>query len=106
VLVVDGEMAGVTDYRGRGAVRAFTHTEVEQRFAGQGLGSTLIRGALDDVRAKEQHILPMCPFVRHFLDEHDEYLDLVMPVHRAAFGLPATAGAASSAAAAALQTDR
>ena len=48
----------------------------------------LIREALDDIRAQQLHILPMCPFVKAFLAEHRDYLDLVEPAHRTAFNLP------------------
>jgi predicted GNAT family acetyltransferase len=87
-IEVDGELAGFSEYRGHGAVRAFTHTEIEPRFEGRGLASELIRYALDDIRAQGVHILPLCPFVKAFLNDHREYLDLVQPQHRVAFNLP------------------
>ena len=87
-ISVDGEVVGFSEYRGHGPVRAFTHTEVDDRFTGQGLASLLIGEALDDVRAQQLHVLPICPFVKAFLSEHREYLDLVEPAHRAAFNLP------------------
>jgi predicted GNAT family acetyltransferase len=88
---VDGELAGFAEYRGHGAVRAFTHTEVDPAFKGRGLATQLIAGALDDVRAQGVHVLPICPFVKAFLGDprHAGYLDLVEPRHRAAFNLPA-----------------
>ena len=86
-ITVDGELAGFLEYRGRGATRALTHTEVDDRFEGQGLGSTLIRETLDDVRRRGMHVLPVCPFVKAFLDRHDDYLDLVEPRIRRSFGL-------------------
>ena len=89
-ITVDGELAGFSDYRGGGEVRAITHTEIDPRFEGRGLGSRLVAEELDDVRAKGLHVLPVCPFVKAFLGdpEHREYLDLVEPQHRRAFGLP------------------
>ncbi len=32
-------------------------------------------------------VLPYCPFVRYFIDHHDEYLDLVPREAQARFGL-------------------
>src|SRR4051794_40847890 len=87
-LTVDGELAGFAEYRGHGPTRAFTHTEIDERFEGRGLGSQLVKAVLDDVRAKQLHILPMCPFVKAYLADHPEYLDLVEPHVRAAFNLP------------------
>jgi predicted GNAT family acetyltransferase len=78
----------VAEYRGHGPVRAFTHTEVFDGFSGRGLASELIRGALDDVRSLGLHVIPICPFVKAFLAEHREYLDLVDARIRRAMNLP------------------
>lgn len=87
-ISVDGELAGFAEYRGRGAVRAFTHTEIDRRFAGRGLATELVRAALDDARRQGVRVVPTCAFVRRFLIEYREYLDLVDAHIRAAFGLP------------------
>jgi predicted GNAT family acetyltransferase len=47
-----------------------------------------VAATLDDVRARGITILPVCPFVKAFLADHEEYLDLVEPRYRRAFGLP------------------
>ena len=90
---VDDELAGHTDYQGLGPVLSFVHTEIDDRFGGRGLGSVLIRQALDTVRARSEQVLPYCPFVKGFIQKHREYLDLVPPGQRATFGLPETATA-------------
>ncbi len=55
----------------------FTHTEVDQELRERGLGSTLVRGALDALRVSTTaRIGATCPFVRRFLAEHPEYEDL------------------------------
>jgi len=87
-IMVDGELAGFAEYRGHGPVRAFTHTEIDGRFAGRGLATELVRAALDDAREQGAHVIPICAFVRAFLAEHREYLDLVDARVRDAFGLP------------------
>jgi len=46
---------------------------------GAGYGSTLVRGALDDVRAKGRTIVAQCPFVQEFVHEHADYQDLLAP---------------------------
>lgn len=86
-IAVDGKLAGFAEYRGRGETRTFTHTEVDERFEGQGVGSRLIHDALDDARRQGMHVIPMCPFVRAYIGRHPEYLDLVQPAIRRAFGL-------------------
>jgi predicted GNAT family acetyltransferase len=81
------ERAGFTVYQGLGPVLSFVHTEIDDRFGGQGLGSALIRAALDAVRARGAMVLPYCPFVLAFIRKHPDYLDLVPTERRAGFGL-------------------
>jgi predicted GNAT family acetyltransferase len=86
-IFVDGERAGFTQYHLHGNTWAFMHTEIDDRFAGHGLAGRLIATALDQVRASGGALLPHCPFVRHFVAEHPEYLDLVPVARRAEFDL-------------------
>jgi predicted GNAT family acetyltransferase len=72
----EGTVLGVAEYRRRPGVVVFTHTEVDPRQEGHGIGSTLVREALDAVRASGDRIEPLCPFVRAFVEEHPEYGDL------------------------------
>lgn len=84
-LLVDGEAAGFAEYRlrpphGTGAPRVvFTHTEVDPAYGGRGLGGALAKGALDDVRAKGAVAVPLCPFIKRYIERHPEYQDLVAP---------------------------
>ncbi len=75
-LEVGGAVA-VTAYRREGDTLLFTHTEVPEAMEGQGIGSRLIGGALADVRANGLNIVPLCSFVRHYLDTHPEAQDLL-----------------------------
>ena len=75
---IDGELAGFSEYHLTKASIVFTHTKVLDEFEGHGVGSTLARGALDDVRAKgDRTVVPVCPFIHGFIDDHPEYADLV-----------------------------
>jgi predicted GNAT family acetyltransferase len=77
-VTADGTLAGFAAYRDSDGVRVFTHTEVFDEFEGKGIGSTLVRAALDDQRAAGRKIVPLCPFVDRYVREHpDEYGDLV-----------------------------
>jgi predicted GNAT family acetyltransferase len=73
----DGTVLGFSQYRVEGETVVFTHTEVDDAQEGQGVGSRLVRGALDDVRAGGRRIRPLCPFVKAYVDQHPEYADLV-----------------------------
>ena len=84
---VGGGLAGAIYYELQGDTIVVDHTEIEQRFEGQGLGSQLARQALDDMRRRGLRVLPFCAFVRSYIARHGEYLDLVPEEQRAAFGL-------------------
>ena len=53
------------------------HTDVAPKWEGKGVGSTLVQGALDDVRARGLKVQPICPFVAAYIRRHPEYQDLV-----------------------------
>ncbi|TCP56439.1 hypothetical protein EV191_101382 [Tamaricihabitans halophyticus] len=77
------ELAGRAEYRLRDNRVVFTHTEVDQAFAGKGLAGKLARQALDMVRAAGRQATPLCPFIADYIRKHPEYLDLVDEQHRA-----------------------
>ncbi|MDG4801654.1 GNAT family N-acetyltransferase [Micromonospora sp. WMMD980] len=77
-ILVDDALAGFTAYLPRGEVLVFTHTEVDDRYQGQGVGGALIRGTLDQVRARGGRVVPRCPFMAAFIERHPGYADLVV----------------------------
>jgi predicted GNAT family acetyltransferase len=77
-VLVDGEVAGFTEFRvRRTGVVVMPHTEVAEQHRGQGLATELIRGALDDLRRRGATVVARCPAVARFIDEHQDYQDLV-----------------------------
>ena len=70
-------MLGIAAYTRRGDTVVFTHTEVDPDAGQSGLGSRLVRGALDDVRAHGGSVVAQCPFVRGWIERHREYADLL-----------------------------
>lgn len=75
---VEGELAGIAEYHLTKSSIVFTHTEVFDGYEGKGVGSTLARHALDDVRAKGgRDVVPVCPFINGWIDDHPDYADLV-----------------------------
>ena len=77
VAFVDGERAGKAQYVTREERRVFTHTEVDDAYAGAGVGAALVRYALDDMRARGVAVVPLCPFFRAYIKRHPGYEDLV-----------------------------
>jgi predicted GNAT family acetyltransferase len=75
-LEVDGHTA-VSYYRLSPGVITFTHTEVPPALGGRGVGSTLVRGALELVRAQGLKVVAKCPFVAAYMGKHPEFNDLV-----------------------------
>jgi predicted GNAT family acetyltransferase len=75
-IVVDGDIAGYAAYVDEDGRRIFTHTKVDPDYEGQGIGSALAAGALDDVRARGLRIVPRCPFITEYIGRHHEYADL------------------------------
>jgi predicted GNAT family acetyltransferase len=47
------------------------------KLGGKGVGSKLVQGALDQVRAAGLQVIPECPFVKAWIEKHPEYADLV-----------------------------
>ena len=73
----DGDqLLGLAAYRRHGTQTVFTHTEVDGE-GRSGLGSRLVRAALDDVRRSGGTAVPRCPFVAGWIQRHPEYQDLV-----------------------------
>lgn len=71
------QMAGFAEYMLNDGLITFTHTEIDPAFEGKGLGSKLVRFALDDVRETGgRKVLPLCPFVKGWMLKHPEYTDL------------------------------
>jgi predicted GNAT family acetyltransferase len=72
-----GQLAGLSMYKLADRLIVFTHTEVEPEYEGQGVGGRLVQAALDDVRSRGLHVLPLCPFVKAWIERHPDYADLV-----------------------------
>jgi predicted GNAT family acetyltransferase len=75
-LDADGATA-FANYRLADGVITFTHTEVPPALGGRGVGSALVKGALDAVRARGLKVKPLCPFVRGYIERHPEFQDLL-----------------------------
>ncbi len=75
-LHVGGHIAA-TYYRKASGVITFVHTEVPEALGGQGIGSKLVRGALEAVRQQGLKVEAQCPFAAAFIKKHAEFADLL-----------------------------
>ena len=76
-LDVDGRTAWAY-YQLSPGVITFTHTEVPAEMWGRGIGSQLVRGALEAARAQGLKVVPKCPFVAAYMAKHAEFNDLLL----------------------------
>jgi predicted GNAT family acetyltransferase len=72
-----GRRVGFSQFRAAAGQVTFTHTEVDPEYEGQGIGSTLARRALDDVRVRGEKVIAECPFIKEYIERHPAYADLL-----------------------------
>lgn len=73
------EGLAVACYRWDGDIMMIFHTEVPRDLRGRGIGEVLVRGVLDEARRRKVKMLPLCWFVREFVERNPEYGDLMAP---------------------------
>jgi predicted GNAT family acetyltransferase len=74
---VDGALAGFATYVVGHDAYNFVHTEVDDAFEGQGVGSALVRQSLDQLAERAGvRVTASCPFVRAWMRRHPDYLQL------------------------------
>lgn len=64
-------------YRRNDKTVMIMHTEVPRALEGRGVGSQLVAGTLDLIRDEGRNVVPMCSFVRYFINTHPDYADLL-----------------------------
>jgi predicted GNAT family acetyltransferase len=85
-LYLDGDQAGFLEYHRYGNEIALLHTEVDQRFRGQGIGGSLVECVLDKAKGEGLAVLPFCSYVRRWMGEHPDTVALVPQEQRDRFG--------------------
>lgn len=74
---IDGAVAGFIVFRTHGTAVDLRHTEVDDAYEGQGVGSALVAGTLQQIRDEGLQLIPTCPFVAAYLRRHPEDTDLL-----------------------------
>ena len=73
----DGDEVGLTDYWLRGNEIHLTHTEINPKLRGKGLGAEMVHEVLEKIRVETGYrVVADCPFVADWLDKHPEYMEL------------------------------
>ncbi len=73
---IDGH-TGYISYQERGDTLVYDHTIVPQALGGRGVGSDLVKHALDYARANHKKVVPQCSFVSAYINKHSDYQDLL-----------------------------
>ncbi len=73
---IDGH-TGYISYQQRSDALVYDHTIVPQALGGQGVGSALVKHALDYARDHNKKVVPQCSFVASYIDKHPDYQDLI-----------------------------
>jgi predicted GNAT family acetyltransferase/glutaredoxin len=76
-LLLDGQRIGELAYRQRKGRIAFTHTNVNPAYEGRGFGGRLAEAALADARRQGLTVVPLCPFIAWYIEQHPEHGNLV-----------------------------
>jgi predicted GNAT family acetyltransferase len=70
-FTAEGKLAELV-YRQHGDRLVLIHTEVPSELGGRGLGSALAAAALDRAERESLTLVPLCPFVRTWLERHPD----------------------------------
>lgn len=78
-LRVDERIVSIADYEMvDDSVLLVPHVETDPELRGRGMADRLMRGLLDDLRAHDRRINPVCPYAAAYLRDHPEDQDLVV----------------------------
>ncbi|WP_019673988.1 GNAT family N-acetyltransferase [Psychrobacter lutiphocae] len=73
---IDGH-TGFISYQDQGDTIVYDHTIVPPELGGQGIGSALVKHALNYARSEGKKVIPECSFVASYIQKHPDYQDLV-----------------------------
>ncbi|MEZ5168325.1 MAG: N-acetyltransferase [Acidimicrobiales bacterium] len=75
-LIVDDRIVSIADYSRDGDRIVVPHVETDPALRGQGMADRLMQGMLDDLRARDLTITPICSFAAAFIRAHPADADL------------------------------
>ena len=75
----DGYEEGCISYVSAGdKVMIIDHTHVSPEIQGKGIGTKLVKGAVDYARESGRKLMATCPFARAVLIKHPDWQDVVV----------------------------
>jgi predicted GNAT family acetyltransferase len=79
-----GDATALVQYQLHHQYLTLIHTEVPTALQDQGVGSALVEKVLHRADERQLTVIPLCPFVAHYLHQHPEWYRLVAPGYRPA----------------------
>jgi predicted GNAT family acetyltransferase len=76
-LLADGQFAGLVVYEQAGRRYVLTHTFIAEGYRGRGLSQVLLRGVMEDLKARQVTVTNFCPVLNRFLDKNPEYISVI-----------------------------
>ncbi|PWK13685.1 hypothetical protein C8D84_104167 [Psychrobacter immobilis] len=73
---IDG-YTGYISYQERDDTLVYDHTIVPHELGGRGIGSALVKHALNYAREQNKKVIPQCSFVSSYISKHPDYQDLL-----------------------------
>jgi predicted GNAT family acetyltransferase len=74
---VDGAEAEMTYTRAGDGLIIIDHTGVPAAMRGMSVGQGMVRRAVEDARAENRRIVPLCPFAKAQIARHPEWQDVL-----------------------------
>jgi predicted GNAT family acetyltransferase len=77
-VMVEGQEAMISFKILPNGILDFHHTFVPSRLRNRGIAAELVAFALGYARKHGQNVVPTCPYVRDYVDQHNEWRDIVV----------------------------
>ncbi|KCZ52333.1 GNAT family N-acetyltransferase [Hyphomonas pacifica] len=77
VTVVNGHKAEMTWSKAGTSRIIIDHTGVPKELGGLGVGTALVKRAVEDARRDGIKIIPLCPFAKAQIEKHTEWQDIL-----------------------------
>lgn len=74
---LDGAEAELTYTRAGDGLIIIDHTGVPAAMRGMSVGQGMVRRAVEDARAENRRIVPLCPFAKAQITRHPEWQDVL-----------------------------
>ena len=74
---IDGVQVGECEYIDDGGVWTITHTGVRPEFGGRGIARMLVEKVIEEARARQKKIRPICSYAAKMMNGKEEYGDVL-----------------------------